>query len=79
MKHNELKKLMSQLDITQADFNALSHLPVSTMLDVIQAHFTISGNYEQSKQLLAWTMGTKFIDSCGDVDMRSVCLGGHTW
>ena len=59
-------------NITQADFNALSHLPAPTMLDVIQAHFTISGNHEQSKQLLAWTMGTKFVDSCGDMEVSKM-------
>ena len=58
--------------VTQADFNALSHLPVPTMLDVIQAHFAISGNYEQSKQLLAWTMGTKFVDSCGAMEVSKM-------
>ena len=59
-------------DITKADFNALSHLSVSTMLDVIQAYNAISHDEAQSKQLLAWTMGTKFVDSCGAMEVSEI-------
>ena len=58
--------------VTKADFNALSHLPVPAMLDVTQAHFAISHDEAQSKQLLAWTMGTKFVDSCGDMEVSEI-------
>ena len=59
-------------NITQADFKALSHLPVSTMLDVVQAYNAISGNRVQSRKLLVWTMGTKFVDACGDMEVSKM-------
>tara|TARA_Y100000992_G_scaffold95782_1_gene61742 strand:+ start:326 stop:1441 length:1116 start_codon:yes stop_codon:yes gene_type:complete len=50
-------------DFNRADFAQLSHLSVSTMLDVIQLCHLITGNAQQSKQLLAWTMVTGFARS----------------
>ena len=49
------------------------------MLNVIQAYNAVSHNAEQSKQLLAWTMGTKFVDACGDMEvskMLGIARGG---
>ena len=71
-KMNIYRLCHSSDDVTQAAFNALSHLPVSTMLNVIQAYFTKPRNYEQSKQLLAWTMGAKFVDAYGDMEVSKM-------
>ena len=65
-------------NITQADFKAISHLSVSAMLDVIQAYNAISGNRVQSRKLLVWTMGTKFVDACGDMEVSKMLVSAHS-
>ena len=67
-------------DIAQADLQVLSHLPVSTVLNVIGAYSAISHNVEQSKQLLAWVMGADFVRVCGDKEvseMLTAARGGR--
>ena len=72
-KMNIYRLCHSSANVTQTDFDALSHLSVSTMLNIIiQAYNAVSHNAEQSKQLLAWTMGTKFVDACGDMEVSKM-------
>ncbi len=59
-------------EISQAIFSRLSHLPVSTILQCIQTYSEISGNIEQSKQLLVWTMGADFVKSFNDQEASDV-------
>ena len=44
--------------VVRDDFEYLSSLSVSTILDVIQAYSEVSGNTLQSEQLRHWVMGT---------------------
>ena len=63
---------LSGNDIAQRDFTALSHLPISIILDVISVYYDQSNHAEQSKQLLVWAIDGDFVRTCGDVDVAEM-------
>ena len=73
-KVNIYRLCHSMKDVVWGDFAALSHLSVSTMLNVIQVYNVISGNIDQSKQLLLWTRA-EFVDVCADIDVSKMLIG----